>query len=320
MTSYILRQLGNVLATLLVASLIVFVVCELTPGTVARKILGPYATPEQVDVLTQSLGLDRPAPVRYLEFLGDVVRFDFGQSLIYNQPVVEIMGDRILNTLMLAAICFCVIVPVSVCLGLLSGLNERKPLDRVILTLSSAIASIPEFAMGVFLIGIFTIGMGLLPGVTTLQGRDEWPLWSQLVLPVSVVSLYVIGYLVPMMREATIYVAGQHYVRTAVLKGMGPVRVALRHVLRNAIIRPFPVILLQLNYLIAGLVVVETLFSFPGFGRLMLEAAMNKDIAVIEAGTLFTVLIAITTQFLGDIARLLLNPPARSAARTGRTS
>jgi peptide/nickel transport system permease protein len=308
---YIGKQLLNVVITLFLASAIVYSLCELTPGSVARKILGPYATEEQVEVLSDKLGLDRPAYIRYFEYVGRVVRLDFGESTLYHQPVAKIMGDRIANTAILAFFCALVIVPLSIVFGMLAGAKERGAIDRGILVFSSISASIPEFAMGVFLVGIFTIWLGVLPGTAPLSSDPVWPLWSQLVLPVAVVSLYVTGYLVAMVRESAIHVIHQNHVRTAVLKGMSMGAVVRRHVLRNAIIRPFPVILLQINYLISGLVVVETLFSYPGFGRLMLEAALNKDIAMVEAGTLFAVVVAVATQLAGDAAYLLLDPKAR---------
>jgi peptide/nickel transport system permease protein len=311
MLRYASKQLLNIAITLLVVSFLVFALNELTPGDVASKVLGPYATQEQVEILNRELGLHRPLLVRYVEFMGRAAVGDFGESIIYRQPVSSLLWDRLSNTLMLAAVAFMVIVPFSVALGVLAGQRERSPADRGISVFSSICASIPEFAMGVFLIAIFVVWLGMLPGTSPLRPDAGWPVWSQFVLPVLVVTLYDAGYLISMVRQSMVDVMRQAYIRTAVLKGMRFRTVVMKHALRNAVIAPFTVILLQLNYLISGLVVVETVFAFPGFGRLMLEAALAKDIAVIEAGTLVAVCVTMLTQIAGDLGYRALDPRIR---------
>jgi peptide/nickel transport system permease protein len=278
---------------------------------VARKLLGPYATQEQVDLLNREMGLDRPLLVRYGEYVWKVAQGDLGQSLVYRQPVATVLWDRLGNTLLLAAICFAVIVPFSILLGVLAGMRERSPLDRGISVFSSICASIPEFAMGVFLLAIFVVWLGVLPGTSPLRATAEWPVWMQFVLPVLVVTLYDAGYLISMIRASMVEVMRQPFVRTAVLKGMPFRQVVTRHAMRNALITPFTVILLQLNYLVSGLVVVEMLFAYPGFGRMMLEAALAKDIAVVEAGALVAVSVTMLTQLLGDLGYMKLDPRIR---------
>lgn len=311
MLRYAARQLFNMAITLFAVSFLVFALNELSPGDVASKILGPYATQEQVNILTEEMGLNRPVIVRYFEYMGNALTGDFGQSIVFRQPVSELMYDRLGNTLLLAAICFAVIVPFSVLLGVLAGMRERGMLDRVVSVFSSMCASIPEFAMGVFLLGIFVVWLGWLPGTSPLRADSGWALWTQFVLPVLVVTLYDAGYLVAMVRASMVDVMRQPYIRTALLKGMPFGRVVSRHALRNALITPFTVILLQLNYLVSGLVVVETVFAYPGFGRLMLEAALAKDIAVIEAGTLLAVTVTMLTQLFGDLGYMALDPRIR---------
>jgi peptide/nickel transport system permease protein len=283
----------------------------MSPGDVARKLLGPYATQEQVDLLNRQMGLDRPLLVRYGEYIWKVAQGDLGQSLVYRQPVATVLWDRLGNTLLLAAICFAVIVPFSVLLGVLAGMRERSPLDRGISVFSSVCASIPEFAMGVFLLAIFVVWLGVLPGTSPLRATAEWPVWMQFVLPVLVVTLYDAGYLISMIRASMVETMRQPFVRTAILKGMPFRRVVTRHAMRNALITPFTVILLQLNYLVSGLVVVEMLFAYPGFGRMMLEAALAKDIAVVEAGALVAVSVTMLTQLFGDIGYMKLDPRIR---------
>ena len=311
MLRYTARQLLNMAVTLFVVSFLVFMLNELTPIDVARKLLGPYATQDQVDILYKKLGLDRSAFTRYLEYLGNALRGDFGVSNLYQRPVAEVLWDRLGNTLLLAAICFAVIVPFSVVLGVIAGMRERSLVDRSISVFSSVCASIPEFALGVFLVAIFVVQLELLPGISPLSTSGGWPIWSQFVLPVAVVTLYDGGYLISMIRTSMVEVMRQPFIRTARLKGMPFRDVVVKHALRNALITPFTVILLQLNYLVSGLVVVEMVFAYPGFGRMMLEAALNKDIALIEAGALCAVGVTMLTQILGDYGYMALDPRIR---------
>ena len=311
MAAFLMRRLGHMLLTMVVASFLIFAMSEWTPGSVARKQLGPFATQEQVDLLTEKLGLNRPVIVRYVEWLGGVLTGDLGISTRYKEPVNDIIWDRIGNTAVLAAIAFAVIVPLSIFLGVAAGTREGSVLDRTISLGAILTTSVPEFASGVFLASIFVIWLGLLPGTSTLDPTGGWSVTSQLVLPVAVMVLYDLGYVVRMVRASMIEVMTKPYIRTAVLKGLAFKDVVLRHALRNALIAPFTVILLQINYLVIGVVVVEAVFAYPGFGRMMLEAALFKDVALIEAGGLVAVFIAVTTQIMGDIGYMMLNPRIR---------
>lgn len=298
--------------TMLVVSFLVFALNEYSPGDVARKELGQFATQEQVDLLTERLGLNRPLLTRYVESLGRMVRGDLGQSLRFKVPVREILLDRLKNTAILAGICFALIVPLSMLLGIMAGKREGSRLDRAVLFFATLAASVPEFAMGVFLTSIFVVWLGWLPGTATLVGGGGWSVASQFVLPVAVVVLYDMGYVVNMVRTSMVEVMQRPYIRTAVLKGLAARRVILRHAVRNAMINPATIIFLQLSYLIAGLVVVETVFAYPGFGRMMLDAALFKDIAVLEAGALVAVFVTVMTQVLADLAYMLLDPRIRT--------
>jgi peptide/nickel transport system permease protein len=311
MLRFFAKRLGLLLFTMVVVSFLVFIVDEFSPGQVARKVLGPYATLLQVDLLTEQLGLNRPAIVRYVEWLGKVLTGDLGYSTLFKQPVIGIIWDRVGNTLILASIAFAIIVPASIVLGVAAGMREGSMLDRTISLASVLTTSIPEFASGVFLASIFVIWLGLLPGTSPLERGGDWSIASQLVLPVVVMVGYDLGYVVRMVRASMADVMTRPYIRTAVLKGLPFGDVIMKHALRNAMIAPFTVILLQLNYLVTGVVVVEALFAYPGFGRMMVEAALAKDTAVLEAGSMFAVFIVVTTQIVGDFGYMLLNPRIR---------
>ena len=335
MLAQIARKLVSVLLTLLVASFLVFAVSEFSPGNVARKTLGPYAPQESVDLLYKKLGLSDPLPIRYGRWLGILLGLradplqdpalkldftdprgdryfgNFGYSSLYKAPVNDVIWSRLGATAMLAGIAFAIIVPLSLTLGSLAGMREGGLLDRTISVFGIVATSVPEFASGVFLVAVFVVLLGWLPGTSPLTTGGGWPLWSQLILPVTVLVLYDSGYLVRMVRGAMVDVMNRPFIRTATLKGLSFRQVVLRHGLRNAMIAPFTVILLQINFLISGVVVTELVFAYPGFGRMILDASLFGDISLIEAATLIALCLAVTTQFLGDIGYALLNPRIR---------
>ena len=312
MARFFLKHLLFLLLTLVVVSFLVFVLTEFTPGDVARKYLGAYATQEQVDLLARQMRLDRPVVVRYVEYVSNVLSGDLGNSTRFRVPVKDIIFDRLENTALLAVVSFLLIVPLSMGLGVAAGMRQGSLLDRGIVLGSAILASIPEFALGVFLVNIFVVTLGWLPGTATLQAGGRWSIAAQMVLPVAVIVLFDMGYVVSMVRASMVEVMRRPYIRTAILKGMSFRQVVLGHALRNAMINPVTVILLQINYLVTGVVVVESVFAYPGFGRMMLEASLYKDIALIEAGALVAVFIAVVTQVLGDLGYMLLDPRIRA--------
>jgi peptide/nickel transport system permease protein len=313
MLKFFVKRFGYLLLTMLAVSLIIFTINEYSPGQVARKILGPYAPENSVQILTVQMGLDRPLLVRYVDWLGHILRGDLGKSTLWGVDVSSIIWDRLLNTSIIASIAFAIIVPASIIFGVAAGMRESSRLDRSISLASIVTTSVPEFASGVFLQSIFVIWLGLLPGTSPLDPSGGWSIASQLVLPVAVMVLYDLGYVVRMVRASMVETMTRPFIRTAVLKGLSFRKVILKHAIRNAMIGPFTVILLQVNYLLTGVVVVEAVFGFPGFGRMMLDAALNKDIAVIEAGSMFAVFVTVTTQIVGDFGYMLLNPRIRFA-------
>jgi peptide/nickel transport system permease protein len=312
MARFLAKHLLFLLLTLLVVSFLVFTLNEFSPGAVARKILGAYATPEQVDLLTREMGLDRPLLVRYAHYVGTLATGDLGYSTRFKLPVKDVIWKHLGNTAFLAAIAFACIVPLSMLLGIVAGMRESSKLDRAILLFSTVVASVPEFALGVFLASIFVVWLGWLPGTATLVAGGGWSMAAQLVLPVAVIVVFDSGYVISMIRASMVEVMQRPYIRTAVLKGLPLRDVILRHAVRNAMINPVTIIMLQINYLISGVVVVETVFAYPGFGRMMLEAALFKDIALVEAGALVAVFLAVSTNILGDLAYMALDPRIRA--------
>lgn len=313
MGAFALKRLGALIITMLAVSIMIFAAFEWTPGQVASKMLGPFATPEQIELKTKELGLDRPAPVRYVEWVGNVLHGDLGYSTYFKTNVNNVIWDRLGHTLILASLAFAIIVPCSIFFGVVAGMREGTKLDRTISIASIVTTSVPEFASGVFLATIFVILLGWLPGASTLDTSDGSSIAAQLVLPVAVMVLFDLGYVVRMVRASMVEVMTKPYIRTAILKGLSFRKVVMKHALRNAMVVSLTVILLQINYLVAGVVVVETIFAYPGFGHMILESALAKDTATVEAATLVTILITVVTQIVGDLGYMWLNPRIRFA-------
>ncbi|MFC3676766.1 ABC transporter permease [Ferrovibrio xuzhouensis] len=308
MLHFVLRRLGITVLTMLAVSMLVFLLLEFDPGSVAVKVLGPYSSEEQRQLWMAAHGYLDPLWQRYLTWLGHVVTGDFGESIRFKVPVGEVLWPRLWNTAILAFWTFAVLIPMSLLLGVLAGMREGSRLDRAISVTSIITTSIPEFASAVFLAAIFVFGLHVLPGTSAMSsGFDP----MQLVLPVMVLVLYDIGYVTRMTRASMAEVMISPYIRTAFLKGLPFHRVIIRHGLRNALIPPFTVIMLQINWLLSGVVVVEFFFAYKGFGALLLEASLNQDIYLIQGCAMVAVLVAVTTQTLADIGYTYLNPRIR---------
>ncbi len=308
MARFIVKRLLFMAATMLTVSILLFGLLEISPGNVATKVLGPYTSQEQRNLWLEAHGYFRPLHVRYLDWLGHLVQGDFGESIRFKVPVAEVLWPRLSNTAVLAALVLVIMVPFSLVLGVLAGMKEGSPLDRTISLFSIVTTSVPEFASSVILAALFVFYLGLLPGTSTMASGFSW---REMVLPVLVLVLYDFGYVTRMTRASMVEVMTRAYIRTAVLKGLPHRRVIFRHALRNALIAPFTVIMLQINWLLSGVIVVEFFFAYKGFGSLLLEASLNQDLFLIEACTMVSVLVAVGTQTLADIGYVYLNPRIR---------
>ncbi len=308
MLVFIMRRLGTTLLTMVVVSILLFLLLEFDKESVATKVLGPYSSDEQRRIWLEDNGYFEPIYTRYLGWLGNFAVGDFGRSIRFKEDVSVLLWPRLGNTAILAAATLAVVIPLSLCLGVLAGMKEGSTLDRSISVTSIITTSIPEFASAVFLSAVFVFYLGLLPGTSGMtDGFDI----VQLVLPVMVLVLYDFGYVTRMTRASMAEVMTTHYIRTAVLKGLPYKEVILKHALRNALIAPFTVIMLQINWLLSGVIVVEYFFAYKGFGALLLEASLNQDIYLIEACTMVAVFVAVMTQTLADVGYTYLNPRIR---------
>ena len=310
MLVFIIRRLGTMILTMVVVSLLLFLLLEINSAAVAIKVLGPYSSEEQRVLWLESNGYFRPLYVRYFSWLGHFIVGDFGDSIRFKVPVGQILWPRLANTGILGLATMGVVIPLSLALGVLAGMREGSKLDRAISVGSIVTTSVPEFASAVLLSAIFVFYLDLLPGTSTMS--DGFNL-VELILPAMVLVLYDFGYVTRMTRASMSEVMTTHYIRTAVLKGLPYKMVILRHALRNALIAPFTVIMLQINWLLSGVIVVEFFFAYKGFGALLLEASLNQDLFMIEACAMIAVFVAVITQTLADLGYTYLNPRIRFA-------
>ncbi len=308
MLLFVLRRIGTMALTMIVVSIILFILLELTPGSVATKVLGPYSSEEQRRLWLEAHGYFDPIYIRYFRWLGDFIVGNFGESVRFKTPVSDVLWPRLWNTAILGFAVMVVVIPLSLGLGVLAGMKEGSKLDRSISISSIIFTSIPEFASAVLLSAIFVFYLGWLPGTSGMTGGFNI---TQLILPVMVLVLYDFGYVARMTRASMAEVMLTNYIRTAVLKGLPYKTVILKHALRNALIAPFTVIMLQINWLLSGVIVVEFFFAYKGFGALLLEASLNQDIFLIEACAMVAVFVAVGTQVVADIGYTYLNPRIR---------
>jgi peptide/nickel transport system permease protein len=312
MFRFIVNRLGSMAVTMLVISMMVFFIAEVVPVDPARSALGRWATEEAVQDLRDKMGLDRPALVRYADWITGIFRGDFGMSIHYQRPVGQLIAARLMRSLALAALGFALMIPTGLILGSIAGINEGKPIDRILSVMGGIFVSIPTFASGIFMIVIFALWLGWFPGASVPDPEDTiGEFLIKLALPILALALDEVGYLTRLMRVSTAEVMDSDYVRTAVLKGVPKRRVIRRHALRNAMIAPFTAIMLHVNWLIGGVVVVEVLFNYPGLGSLLLQAAMRNDYILLMGGTLVLTFVAVATQAVADIGVYYINPRLR---------
>lgn len=304
----IAKRIGIMAVTMFAVSLLLFLLLELSPGSVATKVLGQFSSQEQRNIWMEQHGYFEPLWYRYGVWAGNFLSGDLGESHRYRIPVADIMWPRLWNTAILGFWTFALLIPVSLVLGVLAGMQEGSKLDRTISVTSILTTSVPEFASAVFFAALFVFTLKWLPGTSGMINGFEF---KQLVLPVLVLFVYDFGYVARMTRASMAEVMTTPYIRTAVLKGLPYRQVILKHALRNALIAPFTVIMLQINWLLSGVIVVEFFFAYKGFGALLLEASLNQDIFVIEACSMVAVFVAVTTQTIADIGYTYLNPRIR---------
>ena len=312
MVTYLLRRLGFILLTLLLASLIIFAATQLLPGDVAQVMLGQFATPQAVDNLREELGLNRPITVQYLDWLSKFVAGDWGNSMVSHQPVLPMIMGRLRNSAMLGGLALLFYVPLGIVLGVIAALNREKLVDQAIAGASMAFVGLPEFVSGLLLISIFAFSLKLLPANSSINPDATFgEALPSLILPAITVSLTSLGYVARMTRASTIDVLRTDYVRAADLKGLPRSQVLIKHVLRNALLPTVTVVAIGIGYLIGGLIVTESVYGYPGLGRLLIYGIQRRDLVLIQACSMVVVMIFSLSNLAADMLYAVLNPRIR---------
>ena len=312
MGRYILRRIGFLALTFILTSLIIFTVTQFLPGDVARVILGREAGEAQVQALREELGLNDPLPVQYVRWFGDFVTGDWGQSFSTKSEIRPLVLGRLRNSLMLAFITIVIAVPLAVFLGVIAGLNENKASDNIISVSSLSVVGLPEFVTGLVLIQFFSFKLRLLPANSSIKpGASFMEALPMLILPALTATFVLLAYITRLTRAGVVEELKADYTRTAILKGMSRRTVVVKHVLRNALLPTITVIAISFGWLISGLIVIENVFNYPGLGRLMVFAIDRRDLPLLQAVTLVTVLGFAFANLIADLLYAYLNPRIR---------
>lgn len=304
--SYALKRLGGLVVVLLVTSFLVFGLLYLAPGSPLAFLLGPRGgSPEQIAAVTEKYHLNQPFIVRYVEWLGDVVRGDFGQSIVYRQNVSDMIGGRIGTTVLLVAISAVVIAVAGIAIGTFAALKGGTT-GGVISTLASVALSTPVFVIGVALISLFAVALNWFPVFGSGSGGLDT--LHHLALPALALSLGSAAYLTRITKASVDEESGREYVQTAVARALPRRTVIRRHILRNAMIPITTVLGLTIASLIAGAVVVENVFAIDGLGSLLVKAILQRDFAVVQAVVLVMVFGFVIVNAVVDVLYSVIDP------------
>lgn len=308
----ILQRLGLGVITLVLVSMLVFTGTEILPGDVAAAILGQNAIPESLAALRQELGLDSGPVARYLAWASGILHGDLGQSLANRQPVGELLWPRFGNTMALAGYAAVIAVPLAVGLGISSAALRGSFFDRAANVVALATVSLPEYFLGLLLILFVSVQWGLLPSLADTWSGMGLAAWLQATtLPMLVLVLVTVAQIMRMTRTTVLAVMDQPFIETACLKGLPMGRVVLVHAVPNALGPTINVVAFNLTYLIAGVVLVETIFNYNGLGRFMVDAVSKRDVPMVQAAAMVFAAVHVVMNMLADIAAIALNPRLR---------
>ena len=312
MTVYVLRRLGFMLLTLLLASVIIFMVTQWLPGDVARVLLGRDAGEEAVANLREELGLNDPLPMQYGMWLFDFIGGNWGTSFSTGEAIRPLVTTRLENSLILAGVTLVISVPLAVSLGVIAGLKKNTWIDNVISISALSVVGLPEFVTGLILIQIFAFELNLFPANSSIRsGMSFGEMLPSLILPAITATLVLLAYVSRLVRSGVIEETEQPYVRIATLKGLPYRKIVFKHILRNALLPTITVLAISFGWLISGLVVVENVFNYPGMGRLLVFAINRSDLPLIRAIIMVTVLGFSSANLLADLLYGILNPRIR---------
>ena len=314
MLRLIVTRLAVSLLTLWIVSVLVFGATALLPGDVAQAVLGQAATPEAVAGLRAAMHLDQPAWLRYLIWLGGLLHGDPGRSLVNHLPVSELIGTRLPNSVLLAALTAAFSVPLALTLGITAAVRRGSLYDRVTSLLTVGIVSVPEFLVATLAVLLFAVKLHWLPALASIRDvHTTAQMFRSFAMPVVSLSFVVMAQMARMSRAALIGTLDSSYVEMARLKGAGPARIVLRHALPNALGPIVNAVALSLSFLLGGVIIIETIFNYPGLAKLMVDAVATRDMPVVQACAMIFCAGYLLLMTLADVVAILANPRLRTA-------
>lgn len=312
MWAYLLRRLLQMIPVILLSSFLVFLLLHLVPGDPAETVAGPDATPEVIQAIREKMGLDLPLPVQYGIWLRNIARADLGESYLSRIPVVDLVGHAFPATIQLALAALALALAISLPLGVLAAVRQGSKLDLLVQGFTALGLGVPNFWLGILLILIFALALGILPPGGRIDPLQQ-PLLGlkTLLLPAVTLGIHISAVFTRFVRVAMLEVLHEDYVRTARAKGLQERVVVIRHGLRSALVPVVTVVGLQFGRLLGGAVVVESVFAWPGVGRLIIQAVEQRDYTVVQAALLWLVVVFLLINLLTDIAYAFLDPRIR---------
>jgi len=311
---YALRRIVQVIPVLFGVSLLAFGMMVLIPGDPARAILGSYATPENIATLERQLALDRPLPVQYVTWLGNLLTGDFGRSYSLNRPVLDELTERFAATLLLAGAALLIMLVLGLTAGIIAAVKQHRWQDRVFTVGALVGLSVPSFWLAMIFIVVFSLRLGWFPtsGMRPAFGPSgPMDVLHHLVLPATALALVASGVIARLTRSSMLEVLRQDYVRTATSKGLTRRVVILRHAFRNAIVTVVPVVGVQVGFLLGGAVYIETVFGWPGIGRMLVTAIGTRDILLVQGGVVLVAFTYVLLNLAADLVQAVLDPRIR---------
>ena len=318
MLRMLLRRCFLGAVTVAIVSAIIFLGVELLPGDACTAFLERDAKGQMLENCRKDFGLDRPALTRYFEWAGNALQGDLGMSASGRKSIAELVGHRMKNSLLLAAVSLSVGVPMAIFLGVVTGLWRDRPIDLFFSTAAILAMTIPEFVSATVLILIFSVWLGWLPGIiVTSASAPASEFFPEILLPVFVLAMVMMAHILRMVRSSVIEVMAGDYIQMATLKGVPYWRIVFSHALPNALLPAINVVALTIAWLLGGVVVIEVVFNYPGLGRMMIDAISDRDLPVVQAIALIVASVYVGVNLTADILTMVANPRLRTLNMRG---
>ena len=316
MGGYLVKRIIQLIPILILASVVIFTIMHMIPGDPAQVYAGPDATPDALEAIRKDMGLDQPLFIQYFLWLKHVLLLDFGVSYTSKYPVIQLIQQKVGATFELAMAAALLQVTIGIPLGIIAALNQRRWIDYVISAYNSIVMAVPNFWLGILLILLLSVQFKVLPPAGRIEFLPNPAIaWKSLIMPAFSLALFASASVTRFTRAAMLEVLSEHYVRTARSKGLKENVVVIRHALRNALIPVITVVGIQFGYLLGGAVIIETVFAWPGMGRLIMQGIGNRDYTVVQGALILFVTIFVLLNLLIDVCYAFLDPRIRLSAK-----